>query len=56
MLWFFCDECTDYNITDDELDDGPNDSLTRFSVYTYQVRRATHGIIPNGPSVWIICE
>ena len=34
----------------------PNDSLINFSVYTYQGRCATHGIIPNGPNLCIIFE
>ena len=31
-------------------------SLTHFSVYTYQGRCATHGIITNAPGLWKICE
>ena len=50
----FCDEFHEYNIPDEELDGGPNASLIRFSVYTYQVGCATRGILPNGPSVCII--
>ena len=56
-MWFeFCDEYTEYNITDEELDDRPNDSLIHFIVYIYQWRCETHGIIPNGPSVCRISE
>ena len=47
---------SEYNIPDEELDDGHNDSLKHFSVCTYQGRCETHGIIPNGPSVCRICE
>ena len=32
----FCDECTEYNIPDEELAVGPNSSPIRFIVYTYQ--------------------
>ena len=42
----FCDEFPGYNITDEELDGGPNTSIIHFSVYTYQGRCATHCIIP----------
>ena len=52
----FCDECTEYNIPNEELDDDPNTSLIHFSVYTYQGRCETHGIIPNGITVCIMCE
>ena len=38
------------------MDYGPNDSIIHFSVYIYQLICATHGIIPNGPSVCISCE
>ena len=47
----FCDEFNDYIITDEEQYDGPNDSIIHYSVYTYQGKCATHGIIPNGVSV-----
>ena len=53
----FYDEFPEYNIPNKELDDGPNASIIHFSVYTYyQGRCATHGIIPNGPSVFISCK
>ena len=56
-MWFgFCDECTDYNIPNEELDDEPIDLWIHFSVYTYQGGCATHGIIKNVPSACIICE
>ena len=29
-----CDECTDYIIIDEEIDDRPNPPLIHFSVYT----------------------
>ena len=48
---FFCDEYPEYIIPNEGLDDGPNASITQFSVYTYQGRCATNGIFPNGPSV-----
>ena len=51
----FCDECTEYNIPDEELAVGPNSSPIRFIVYTYQWRSETHGIIPIGPRLCIIC-
>ena len=47
----FCDVFPEYNIPDEELYDGPNDSIVRFIVYNYQVRCATHRIIQNRPSV-----
>ena len=49
-------ECLDYNIPNEELDNIPNVSFVNFSVYAYQGRCATRGIIPSGPSVCIICE
>ena len=52
----FCDVYPEYNNPDKELYDGPNASLIYFIVYAYQVRCATHGIIPNGPSLCRICE
>ena len=52
----FCDEYTDYNITNEGLDDEPKASIFHFSEYTYQGRCATHGIIPNRPSVLRSCE
>ena len=52
----FCDECTEFNISGEEIDDGTNASLINFSVYTHQARCATYGIIPNGSSVCRICE
>ena len=53
-MWFFL-KYPEYNIPDEELDDVKNYSLINIIVYTYQVRCATHGIIPNGPSLCIIC-
>ena len=53
---FFCDKNSGCNITEEELDDGPNASRINFSLFTYQVRCTTHNIIPNGPSVCRICE
>ena len=52
----FCDECPEYNIPSEELDDGPNASIIHFSVYTYQGRCSIHGTIPNVPIVCILCE
>ena len=52
----FCDKFPEYNISDEELYDGPNSPIIHFRVYTYQVRCATHGIITNGPSVCRSCE
>ena len=52
----FCDECTDHIITDEELYGVPNYQLIYFSVYTYQVRCAKHGIITNGPNLCKLCE
>ena len=52
----FCDECPEYNIIDEEIDDGTNDSIINFSVYTYQGICTTYGIITNGLSVCILCE
>ena len=43
-------------IPDEELDDGLNDPLIHFSVYTFQVRCLKHGIIPNVPTLCKICE
>ena len=51
-----CDECPEYNIPDEELDDGPNVSLLHFIVYNYQGRCAAHAKISNVPSVHIVCE
>ena len=56
VLQVFCDEYTDYNITNEGLDDEPKASIFHFSEYTYQGRCATHGIIPNRPSVLRSCE
>ena len=53
---FFCDECSEYNITNEEQYDVSNSSIIHFSVYIYQGRCATHGIIPNAPSVCRLCE
>ena len=52
----FCDEFSEYNIPDEELDDGPNASLFHFGIYAYQGIFRTHGIIPNGPIIYIIFE
>ena len=52
----FCDEFLEYNITNEEIDYGPNALLIHFSVYTYQGRCETHVIVPNGPSACKICE
>ena len=52
----FGDECTEYNIPDEEIDDGPDDSIIHFSVYTYQGICATYGIITNELSVCRSCE
>ena len=52
----FCYECPEYNIIAEEIDDGPNDSIINFSVYTYKGRCTTHGIIKNGLSLCILCE
>ena len=49
-LHFFY-EFTEYNILDEELDNGLNASIIHFGVYTYQGRCATHGMIKNVPSV-----
>ena len=55
-MWFvFCDEWSEYNIPDEELDDGPNAPLNFFSVYNYLGRCATHGIIKYIQRVWKIC-
>ena len=51
-----CDECPEYNITNEEIDDGPNNSIISFSVYTYQGGCAKHGITPNVPSVCRLFE
>ena len=52
----FCDYFPEYNIPDEELDYGPNDSMINFIVYTHQRRCATNGKILNGPSVRRSCE
>ena len=52
----FCDKCPKYNSNDKELDDGPNASIIYSSVYDYQVRCETCGIIANGTNVCRICE
>ena len=52
----FCDQFSEYNIPDEELDDGTNASLIHFSVYIYQERCATNGKNSNRPSVCKICE
>ena len=52
----FCDECSRYIITDEEIYDASNDPLIHFSVYTYQGRCAKHGIIPNGTTLSNPCE
>ena len=52
----FCDEWTEYNITNEELEDEPNSSLMYFSVHNYQGRCETHGITTNITSVCRICE
>ena len=54
-LGFFV-ECPEYIIPDEVLYDGPNSLIIHFSVYTYQGRCSTHGIIPNRPSACILCE
>ena len=41
----FCDEGLEHNIQNEELYDGPNASIIKFSVYTCQGRCATQGII-----------
>ena len=56
MCFVFFNECPEYNIPYVELDDGPNAPLILFIAYTYQVRRAKHGIIPNGPTLCKIFE
>ena len=48
-MWFFCDECPEYIIPDEEVNDAPNDLLMNFSVYNYQRRCPKHVIITNGP-------
>ena len=48
----FCYECSEYILPDEELDDGQNDSLVHFSVYTHQLRCAKHSIIPNIPTLY----
>ena len=52
----FCNEFPDYNTPDEELDAGPNYSIIHVSIYNYQGRCATYGVIPNGPSVCILCK
>ena len=52
----FCGECTEYIITDKELDDGPNAPLINFSVYTHQGRFEKHGTIINEPNLCKLCE
>ena len=47
----FCDEFPEYNVPSEELDDVPNASIIHFSVYTYQGRCETRGIVPNESSV-----
>ena len=56
MCFGFFDECPEYDVLEKELDDEQNASSIHFSVYKYQGRYETHVIIPNGPSVCIICE
>ena len=56
MCFGFLTSFPEYLITYGELYDGPNDSFVYFSVYTYQGRCTTHGIIPNGPIICRICE
>ena len=43
----FYDKYPEYNIRDEELDDGLNASIIYSSVYTYQANCATYGIISN---------
>ena len=45
----FFDKFTKWIIPDEELDDGPHDTLVIFSYYTYQLRLGKHGIIRNEP-------
>ena len=52
----YCDECNQYIIPGEELDDVKNDLIIHFSPYTYQGRCATHGIITNGTRVCRLCE
>ena len=52
-MWFFFYGYPEYILPGEELHDGPHYSLIHSSVYNYQVRYATHGIIPNGP---ILCR
>ena len=47
----FCDECPEYNIFDEELDDERNFPLVLFSIYPYQGICEKHGIIPIRPSL-----
>ena len=48
--------CPEYNITDEELDDGPNAPLIHFIFYIYQEKCEKHVIIPNGTTLCKICE
>ena len=52
----FFNECTEYIITDEELDYRLNASIINFSVYNYQRRCATYGIFPNESIVCISRE
>ena len=56
ILLFFCDECPDYMIPDEELYGIPNYPLINFSVYNYQGRCAKHGIIPNVTTLCKLCD
>ena len=52
----FCDECPKCIIPDEELDYVTNASFIHFSVYTYKGRFANHGITPNVPTLYKLCE
>ena len=52
----FMVQCPRYIIPVEELNDVPNSPLINFSVYTYQLRCAKNGIIPNGPTLCKLCE
>ena len=52
----FCDEFPNCIIPDEKLDDGTNNPLVYFGIYTYQGIFSNYGIIPNGPYLWKLCD
>ena len=46
----FCNEFTEYNIPDEEIQYGPKATLFPLSFYPDQERCAKYGIILNGPT------